>query len=392
MRKIILFFLLVLSNYVYSQSDPNKTLQALFEENKFQEVISEKNKYNEDEFDDKTLYEIGRSFFYLEDFNSAMSYFEKAYLKDPEFAAITYYIGLCYLFMNNENKALEKFNEAIAISENKQFYIIEKIALLDETNRKEEAFALADSIYKADTALYTKGYFYLAKLYLLEKNDSKTALEILNEGKSKKDTENDFYLSILDMIGILEAEDKNYTVSNENLIELIKLDSTIYKAYPYIIRNYFALGNHDDASPYRKILYDAYEKGLLTDIKGLRKEYRFDEFKWKNYDVLAYETFAFPDPEKEYPFYKQTYYVYRENSDSLEFTIQTELLFGTGGDVEPIYVLGKSLRKDGVYYHATYGTLNFKEPVDYKKLKEGVLKVLNEEVSPTSSSTKKINK
>ena len=61
--------------------------------------------------------------------------------------------------------------------------------------------------------------------------------------------------------------------------------------------------------------------------------------------------------------------------------------------VEFDYVLGRSENIDDDYYHETYTMLNFNEPVlDYEKLRNSVLKILNKEVKPVTSSRRKINK
>lgn len=54
--------------------------------------------------------------------------------------------------------------------------------------------------------------------------------------------------------------------------------------------------------------------------------------------------------------------------------------------------MGISKYTDEEYFHQTYGTLQLKEPVDYKELKNYVMMILNNEVQPTSSSRSKRNK
>jgi hypothetical protein len=162
-----------------------------------------------------------------------------------------------------------------------------------------------------------------------------------------------------------------------------------YYVLPYVIRNYFSLNQIDSAKPFQQLLYIAHSQNKLDE--DMDEEYFFDSFKWKDKNAYGYEMFKVPDYKNDVVFHKQTYYFYNEQGDE-EFTIQTELFISLEGEQEKTeYVLGRSQTIDDMYLHWTFADLKYTEPVDYRKLKDDIIKVLEGKVKPTTMSKSKRN-
>ena len=119
----------------------------------------------------------------------------------------------------------------------------------------------------------------------------------------------------------------------------------------------------------------------------MNKEFCFDQFDWKDKTIMVFEQFEEPEGRL---YYKHIFYVVDEEG-KISQTVQTEWSIAMEmNDNGMKYVLGRDFYPpdDGPRIaHYSYFQYLFKEDFDYSELKKAVLAVLNEEDSPTSSST-----
>jgi hypothetical protein len=81
---------------------------------------------------------------------------------------------------------------------------------------------------------------------------------------------------------------------------------------------------------------------------------------------------------------KHTYYIIDSNGD-IDFEIRSETSVSIrSSSSNTFYILAK--KKNGNFY--SYWQFNYGENVDYKKLKEDVIKILDDSVKPQSSTIK----
>ncbi len=181
-------------------------------------------------------------------------------------------------------------------------------------------------------------------------------------------------------IGLLELLNKNYDKAELALKELIELSPTDYHSYSKLIQIYYGKKEYEKSEPYKKKLYEAYNQGILKD--NLKDMFCFDQFNWNDKLIQAFERFAIKKGEL---YYKHLFYVVDENG-KIEYRIQTEnspISVEMGG---PKYAIG--MDKNGTHSTFVFIEENFK----YDDLKSIVIKILNEEINPSASSTKGTSK
>lgn len=157
--------------------------------------------------------------------------------------------------------------------------------------------------------------------------------------------------------------------------ELIEITQSYYMAYAKLIQIYYAQKQYKKADPLKAILYDAYEKGLLSG--SMKNMFCFDQFYWNGKLIQVWERFAEPKDEI-YP--KHIFFILNENGD-IDYKIQTEstIIMNENDDLK--YLLGM-LNGD---MHATFN-VGFIENFKYDDLKESVINVLEGKITPVASS------
>jgi tetratricopeptide (TPR) repeat protein len=197
-------------------------------------------------------------------------------------------------------------------------------------------------------------------------NDSKNSLEAFYNAKSKISNESDYYINTLFNIGLLESLNGNYDNAEPVFIELIQIDPNDFHTYAKLIQIYYHRKEYDKAIPLKEKLYEAYLKGLLTD--NMKDMYCFDQFKWKDKLVQAFERFEEGDKKEIYN--KQLFYVVNQKEE-IEIRIQTEyspVSIALGG---PKYLLCAS--KENVHFNSGIG---FNDDFKYEDLKQAVIKMI----------------
>lgn len=187
-------------------------------------------------------------------------------------------------------------------------------------------------------------------------------------------------------------------------LELIKkgikrFDSEFAKREPFMIKNVvvscFGLGDYAKGQVYKDLLYKAYKDKKLPE--GLDEYFNFDFFTIDNKNIWGYEWFAeLPKDRFSSSFTKVVYYVYSTNPDGSDkdqlYRLHVLMFHGDNENFD--YVLTKQLEtaKDeiaGTLYDYTY-----KEDIDYKKLHNDVIQIINGNIEPDTKRTtsKKKNK
>jgi hypothetical protein len=174
-------------------------------------------------------------------------------------------------------------------------------------------------------------------------------------------------------IGTLEILNANYDKAETVLNELINIVPDDYRTMAKLVQVKYGKKEYDKALAYKTKLYDAYKAGKLKS--SLKEMFCFDQFKWKDKRIEAYEKFADANGNGDV---KLIFYVLNAN-DEIEYNIRTE------------YSLTKKaheLCKDRADYHALY-PINFKDFSNYEAIKQGVIDILDGKVQPKEVSGEK---
>lgn len=373
MKKVIFTMLISFTSLmVYSQEDLTKSIKVQYENEQYDQIISDHSDKVKD-YPAKAIYYVGMAYYMKADDNNCLKFMDLSIKKDETDADAFFIKGMTSNYMGQFDNAIKSFNKAIQLDSTNSNYF----SGLGDSYVSQEKYEKALSSYITATEKkdpIDRPFTMIPQIYA-ELNQPEKALESFYKSKETISKESDSYINALYNIGLYEFLNKDYDKSESAYKELIELAPNDFHSYAKLIQVYYGKKEYDKAKPLIEKLYQAYEKGILKD--NLKSMFCFDQFDWKDKLILAYERFAVKEGEL---YYKHVFYV-TNNKGETEFTIQTEnspISVELGG---PKYVLG--MDKNGT--HSTFG-FGLNEDFKYEDLKSSVIKVLEEKVKPSASS------
>lgn len=372
MKSIFIILLTTISSLGIAQDDIVQKLKGLYDSKKYDELIkshaSKTNKYPA-----KAIYYVAMAYYMKENDKECIKYMDMSIDKDPN-DPDTYYIkGMTYNYMGQFDNAIKSFNKAIELHDQSGDYysgLGDSYFNLEQLDKALESYQKATEKENAPD----RPFSMIPQIYnSLNQNDK--ALEAFYLAKEKISKETDSNINVLYNIGLFESLAENYDKAKAAYEELLILAPNDYHTYAKLIQVYYGLKQYDKAAPYKKKLYDAYDKGLLKD--NLKDMFCFNQFKWNDKLIQVFEKFAEPVGKL---YYKHIFYV--KNADNkIEYTIQTEnsvISVELGG---PKYILGM----DKGDTHSTF-TIGFNDDLNYDDLKSAVIEIMEGKLKPGASS------
>lgn len=373
MNKLIILIILASFNLnAHAQKDNFGELEALYESREYQKIIDDFSAKTND-LSAKEIYFVGMAHYMKQEDNKCIEMMDLSIAKDSSHSDSHFIKGMTLNYLGKFNEAIKSIEAAIKTNSNSSDYYSglgdSYISLNDFDNA---LIAFKESTKKENPI--DRPFTMIPQIYSAL-GKSEEALNSFYIAKEKISKEENSYITVLYNIGLLELLKKDYTKSEQALKELIEIMPEDYQSYAKIIQIYYAQKDYKKAEPYRKMLYKAYENKVLED--NLKEMFCFDQFEWKDKLVQVFERFEEKEGEL---YYKHLFYIVNQENQ-IEFRIQTEnspVSEELGG---PKYLVG--MDKDGEHFTFNYG---FNEDIDYDKLKETVIQILDEKINPTASS------
>lgn len=373
MKKLKLILLLILSNYTFFAQDKFlPELKSLTEKQDYKKIIDEYSSKKND-YSAESLYYIGQAFYMLEDDNNCVKFMNLSITENPKDSKPYFILGSTQNYMKKYEDAIKSFESAIKINpKDSKFYS----GLGDSYyNLNKNELALNSYINATkQTNASDREFSMVAQIYSELKNDAK-ALEAFYVAKSKISKESNSYINALFNIGILEVKKENYENAENAFLELIKLSPNDFHSYAKLIQIYYHKKEYEKAKPYKSKLYIEYKNGNLKD--NLKDMFCFDQFKWNNKLIQAYERYQ---ETSEDIFKKHIFYVVNEK-DEIDYRIQTEFSPISVEQGYEKYVLCATKGNE----HFTYG-IGFNDNLKYEDLKKSVIQILEDKIKPVASS------
>ncbi|WP_161991947.1 tetratricopeptide repeat protein [Flagellimonas algicola] len=359
---------------IYAQEAVTSELGKAYEDEKYDLIIAEHSQ-KVSEYPAKAVYYVAMAYYMKANDNKVLELMDLSIQKDktdPD----TYFIkGMTFNYMGQFGKAIESFNKAIKIDSTNSNYFSGLGDSYVSQKKYEEALSAYKTAIEKDKPI-DRPFTMIPQIYT-ELNQPDKALEAYYISKQTISETSDSYLNALYNIGLYEYLNKKYDKSERAFSELIELTPNDFHTHSKLIQVYYGKKEYDKVKMLKAKLYEAYEHGVLTD--PMKEEFCFDQFTWNDKHIYAFERFA--DKVGEL-YYKHVFYVTNKESGKTEFTIQTEnspISLEMGG---PRYAVG--MDRNGI--HSTFGFIN--ENFHYDDLKAIVVKILDEKINPSSSSTK----
>jgi tetratricopeptide (TPR) repeat protein len=235
--------------------------------------------------------------------------------------------------------------------------------------------------YKARELEYELGdpYYKVPDVYHIQQ-DYKKALEEYYVSASLINKEDPTYIEILKSIGLLEYSDtKDYSKSVKAYSEILSIVPEQYNLYAKLIKAYYAKEDFVKGDSVFNILKTKYEKEELPkDMQEIRGE-SVDEFTWNGQRVSAMKYYKTPTEFAE-PIYQ--FFLVDKTGTKVEKKILTEK---TSFDIDGTKHLLCGIDK-ATGDHYTYPIGWKTDEIDYKKLKEYVILILDGEIKSQATS------
>jgi tetratricopeptide (TPR) repeat protein len=371
-NKLLLVIGLMVCTVCHAQKKMTAILEKLYANQQYDEII-ENHTDKVKKYPAKALYYVGMAYYMKADDANCLKYMDMSIAKDDSDADAYYIKGMTQNYMEQYDAAIHNLNQAIALYDDKAEYYAALGDAHKGLEQKEKALeAYQISLTKDNTP--DRAYYRMPPLYLdLGKKEEAIKAYYLAAANINKET--DDYVRMLYNIGLFELLDKKFEKAEKAFAELLEIVPNDYGAYSKMIQIYYGLKNYDKAEIWRQKLYKAYRKNLLGESQ--KEMFCFDQFQWKNKLIQVFERYAEPEGEL---YYKHLFYVVNEKNE-IDFRIQTENSVIAQEMGSGKYVLGKSEGST----HSTYPII-FQEDFEYENLKQTVIRILEDEVSPASSS------
>ena len=372
MKKIFtsLFLLIIIFN-ACSQTNKDVDIENLIALEQYQTIIENYADKDIDTYSAKSLYNIGFSYYMLEDDDNSLKYMDLAINKDSTSPAPYFIKASIYTYMNRLEEAIPFFQKAINLETDKEKLARSYRYLGDSYYHLNKDDLALKTYYKAieyDNSVATP-YIMIAQIYSNQNQDDK-ALEAYYKGKENTSKESKSYITILFNIGLFEQGQGNYEKAEKAYKELIDIDSTDYHTYAKLIQIYNHNKEYDKATPLKEVLYSAHKEGLIQD-ENLSDMFCIDQFTHNGKRIQVFERYQEGDSQRIYN--KILFYILKENGE-LDFRIQTEYSPAAVAFGEAKYIL--CANKDNA--HLNYG-IGFTDDSSYEKIKNTVIKILDKE-------------
>jgi tetratricopeptide (TPR) repeat protein len=352
-------------------------IKTLFEQDSFEQIKALAT--HADEMDGESLYILGMSFYYTDDFEKASQYLAQSINKG--FTVKESYSGLAMV-----NLQLKQFAEA-------RSQILASIQLAPKSQMNYAI--LANTFYyegNLDSALH---YFYIARDLDFEtgepylsvphiyhvKKDYQKALEEYYVGIELQPKVDGYYLDMLKEIGILEyILFKNFDKSAKVFIEFLAYEPDDYEIKIKLMKTWNAMNMVKEADSLFAELKADWELGKLPERHQKRGSIPVDEFEWQERTVLIYRNFKEPQEVLEIKF---LIYLLDEKGEEIDRVLQTEKTYTLKeGSVEHLLCEWTKNR-----VHLNYGIGWRTEDMTVPSLRKTAIQIFEENRGPAAASS-----
>ena len=370
MRKTVLITLLLsMTICAFAQNIEEGKLKELYDREEY-DAIREGYTLENLEYSAISLYYIGVAYMMIEDDVNCIKLMDLSIAKDSLNPAPFYTKASSLLYQERLDDAIPVFQKAISIDSD-SVKLAQSYRGLGYAYYHLGRYNLAIDAYRKAID-YNKTiptpYIMIAQAYN-ELGQEENSLKYYYEGKEKASKDKDEYITILFNIGLVEQMAERYKEAQSAYLELISLNPNDYHTYAKLIQIHYKNKEYDKAEPYRKILYQAHNVGVLPE--NMSDMFCIDQFRSKDRLIQVFERYE--EGDKSTIYNKIMFYVIDEDGE-IEYRIQTEYSPAAVALKSGKYML--CANKDGA--HLNYGII-FDDNTKYDKIKKEVISILEKE-------------
>lgn len=368
---LLLAVLFVQSASAQSATPFEAEIRAAYRADRQDEVLSYTDRAKE--LGDSSLYRIGRTYFKREDMDNALKFFNLTLERNPRYQNAWYFRSILHLSGSDFEKALSDVNRAIAIDASDPDYFYLKGDVFRALEKPDSAL----TAYRKATQFKNcpnDTWVMIAEVYAgLDRYDDAAAAFRASLPFAEQDSQR--YHWRLYNTGLCEFLAGRPAEAEKTLLDLLGRTPADYAAIAKLVQVLYTQEKYKETKPWKDKLYEGWKAGKMPE--RMKDDFCFDQFKWKDREVIAYEQFA----EEGNLYYKHVFYVF-DAAGKMDFQVQTEHSIALKM-ADAKYTMG--MNRGNTHY--TFMSFIFQEDVEYKVMKKAVLDILNEKVKPSSSST-----
>lgn len=323
MNKILTITLtILLYSFSYGQ-----TVTELYNSKNYQELVKLEKK--SDKLTPDELYMVGFAFFQLENDNKAIEFYDKAIAKGLDNGSVHFYKGLSLCYQKKYDEAMIEIEISLKKEPTNQEFMNQKGQIYRYQGQEDKALEFFIEATKMPNT-YGEPFFWVAYIYH-GKQDFKKALSLYYVALDSVPQKNSYYQTTLESIGQLEyTYTKDYLKSAKAYSKAIQLDKDNYELYYKLMKSYNAAKEYVKADSIFGLVKIAFENGKLPKEDMEIKTIAIAQFEWNGQTATIRKSLI--DPK-----------------ESLDISYKVFLLNKEGDKVERRFVVEKTiqLEKDG---------------------------------------------
>lgn len=318
MKKTATFILtILLYSFSYGQ-----TATELYNNKNYQELVKLEKKA--DKLTPDELYMVGFAFFQLENDNKAIEFYDKAIAKGLDNGSVHFYKGLSLCYQKKYDEALIEIEISLKKEPTNQEFMNQKGQIYRYQGQEDKALELFVEATKLPNT-FGEPFFWVAYIYH-GKQDFKKALDLYYVALEKVPQHNSYYLTTLQSIGQLEyTYTKDFKKSADAYAQVVALNPKDYEYYPKLIKSYNAAKEFAKADSIFSLMKIAYERKELSEDYMKYKNVAIDEYEWNGQKVTVWKYLI--DPK-----------------ESLDISYKVYLLNKAGDKVERTFMIEQTIQ------------------------------------------------
>ena len=372
MRKIVtLTFAILLCSLSFGQ-----TTIELYKQKNYTELI--KLDKNADKLTPDELYMVGFAFFQLENDNKAIEFYDIAIAKGLDNGSVHFYKGLSLCYLKRYEDASKEIDTAIQKEPSNQEYMNQKGLIYKYQGQEDKALEFFEIATKLPNT-YGEPFFWVAYIYH-GKQDFTKALALYYIALENVPKRNSYYLKTLQSIGQLEYTfTKDYLKSAKAYSQVINLKPKDYEYYPKLIKAYNAAKEYSKADSIFGLMKIAYNNKELSEDDMQFRNIAIDESEWNGQLLSVYKYLVDPKVSLDISY---KVYLLTKTDKKIEKTFMVEKTSQNPDNIK--HLLCEKDKKTGTHITYPYGWKTDNIPL--ADLKKAVILVLDGKIKQAASS------
>lgn len=379
---LLLFSLL--STCIYAQDSLHLQLATWADLGQFSDVIAEAE--SREDLDTESQFYLGMAYIFNKppQTQKGIETLQKVLINNPTSLGAIFYLTIGYLSIEDIPTAMSYIEKGLAIDTTDVDFLSLKGDLLVEPigdlTGAIEVYKLA--VQQEGCAYHTYLQLALTHHSLEQIPEAITAYQ--NLLKITPTTTKEHQLALYNL-GSIGYRSQDYVLAKEYFLAYLAIMPENYEGMARLIQTHYALEEYTAGDSLKTLMYEAYKQNKLPPEQD--QEFCFDVFEWRDKKVIVFERFR----EEGSLFYKHVFYFLDKDKNTPSFTIQTEHSAALDMMYNDMYwILGKDLintETGNKIGHQSFIQYLFPKQANYVNLKKAVLAILENEETPSTSSS-----